>query len=998
MKIRLNQLLKASLMLIFAGLTVSGYAQNGIKGIVTDAKDGSPLSGVTVTVKGTAKAVKTDANGAYSIDAAANSTLVFTSVTFSTEQVKLGAGNVANVKMTSSTQQLSDVVVVAYGTKRKGDLTGSAISVGTKDFQRGVINSSEQLLQGKVAGLEVTTGGGSAGGGSKIRIRGGASLAASNEPLIVVDGVPVEGNTVNGSPNYLGTINTNDIESITVLKDAASTVLYGSRASNGVLLVTTKKGTSGKTVFNFNSKFSVAQIQKYNSVLTGDQIRQIVTDEAARTKDNTYKSKLGTANTDWQKAIFQDANGYDNNLSASGTAKLDGGAIKIPFRASLGYLDQDGILRTNNSKRVTASLNLSPKFFTDHLSVNLAVKNSSQTTRFADEGAIGAATRMDPTQPIYSGQTKYGGYYETLQTGGLPEDLATRNPVGLLTQKNKRGNVNRTVGNVQLDYKLHFLPDLHLQLNVGLDNSYGTINEVQDSSAAFAYKSKGFGNSYSEAKKNYLTDVSLFYTKDIPSIKSKVDVLALHSYQTFKTTQYISANTDAQGVKDPTSNPERPIKVFENRIESYVGRVNYSFNDKYLLSASIRRDATSKFSPDYRVGYFPGVSVAWKLKNDFFKNSKFVNELKIRASYGKTGNQDGIGGYAYQPTYSASTNSAAQYQFGNNYYSFLRPDAYIVDRTWESTATKNIGLDFGFLSNRISGSVDVYEKLTSNLIANLPIAPGANFTNNFDINAGNQTNKGIEANLNLIPVKTTNFTWSLNLNGSYNTSEITNLFLNQVPGSTGLPTGSINGATGNTILRYVVGSPAPSFYPAQQVYDAAGKPIEGLYADNNRDGSYSDDDRFVFKKSNADFLFGLSTQFNIYKFSVGLAAHGQVGNYNYNNFNSANGTLVSIQNSIGSGYIGNVSTNYLETRFQKPQYLSSYYIENGSFFRLDNINLGYDFGRIFKSKTTLNVNAIMQNVFVATKYTGLDPELTDGVDKNIYPRPRIISVGASINF
>ncbi len=997
MKIRLKKVLKVCIMLLFVGLTGTSFAQN-VTGVVTDSKDGSPAAGVTVSVKGTKTAVKTDAAGAYSITAKANATLVFSSVGFGTEQVKVGTVNVLNMKLTAANQKLEDVVVVAYGTRKKTDLTGSVVSVGVKDFQKGSINSSEQLLQGKVAGLEITTGGGSAGGGSKIRIRGGASLSASNDPLVVIDGVPVEGNEVNGSPNYLSTINPNDIESITVLKDAASTVLYGSRASNGVLLITTKKGTSGKTIFNFNTKYSIAQIQKYNSVLTGDQVRQIITEQAALPgADNSYKSKLGTANTDWQKAIFQDAQGFDNNLSASGTLKLSEGTVKIPFRASLGYLDQDGILKTNNFKRFSGSLNLSPKFFTDHLSVNLALKYSSQNTRFADEGAIRSAVAMDPTQPIYSGNKNWGGFYESLQSDGNPYDLSTKNPLGLLLQKHKNGTVDRTIGNIQFDYKFHFLPDLHLMANLGVDDSYGYKIDESDPTASFVYKTNGYRNIYSEGKKNHLADVSLFYTKDLPSIKSKLDILALHSYQAFDTKKFFAPNSIQGGSSiDPQTIPKNETELYQNRIESYVGRVNYSYDDKYLISASIRRDATSKFGPDYRVGYFPGVSVAWKLKNDFFKNSTFVNELKLRASYGKTGNQDGVNGYTYQPTYTTS-NSTAQYQFGNTFYSFLRPDAYITNTTWESTASKNIGLDFGILGNRISGSIDVYDKVTSNLIAYLPIPLGANFINNFNLNAGNITNKGVEVNLTLIPVKTKNFTWSLNVNGSYNYSEVTNIFLNQVPGSTGIPFGNINGATGNSILRGVVGSPAPVFYPSQQVYNTAGKPIEGLYSDNNRDGSYSDDDRIVFKKPTADFLFGANTQFSIYNFTLGLAAHGQVGNYNYNNFNSANGSLAALQNS-STTLVGNASTNYLETRFQKPQYLSSYYIENGSFFRLDNINLGYNFGKIFSSKTSLSLNASVQNVLVITNYSGLDPELTDGVDKNIYPRPRIISVGANINF
>jgi TonB-dependent starch-binding outer membrane protein SusC len=987
------------MMLIFAGLSATSFAQS-VTGVVTDSKDGSPVVGITVSVKGTKTAVKTDAAGAYTITAAANATLVFSSVGFTTEQALVAGKTAVNMKLTAANQQLQDVVVVAYGTKKKGDLTGAVTSVSAKDFQKGSINSTEQLLQGKVAGLEITTGGGAAGGGSKIRIRGGASLTASNDPLIVIDGVPVEGNDLKGSPNYLGTINPNDIESISVLKDAASTVLYGSRASNGVILINTKKGGSGKTQFNFSTKYSISKVENFIKVLTGDQVRDIIFNEAANTRDNTYRAKVGINNTDWQSVIYQQAVGFDNNLSVSGTLRAASG-FKLPYRASIGYLTQDGVLKTNNSQRITGALNLSPKFFDDHLSVNFSLKYSSQATRFADEGAVGAAVAMDPTQPVYETGGKYAGYYETLQTDGKPFDLATRNPLALLELKKSYGNADRLISNVQLDYKLHFFPDLHILANLGVDNAYGYSNYSSAANSASDYKTLGRQNTGSQKKRNQLIDLSLFYSKELKSIKSKIDVLLLHSYQEFSTTDnsyYSKSLSNSYGdyfglITD--SKPKYDVYKSENRIEAYVGRINYTYNDKYLISASIRQDASAKFGELFRVGYFPGVSVGWKLKNEFFKNSTNVNELKLRASYGVTGNQDGINLYYYQPLYSGS-NSSAQYQFGNSFVGFQRPEAYNADLKWEQTASANIGLDFGFLNNRVSGSVDVYNKETKDQLAKLPAAPGANFSNEVLVNAGNQTNKGIEVSLNLVPVKTKNFSWNLNVNGAYNEGKITNLLKSEVPNFNGLPVGGIAGGTGQSVLRLLVNSPAPVFYASQQVYDAAGKPIEGLYADNNRDGFNSDDDKISFKKPSADFLFGLSSVFSIQDFTLGVAAHGQIGNYNYNNFNSNNGSLTSIQNSLG--FVGNASTNYLETRFKKPQYASNYYIENASFFRIDNINLGYNFGKLFNSKATLVLNASIQNVLVVTKYTGADPESTGGVDNNIYPRPRIYSFGANINF
>jgi TonB-dependent starch-binding outer membrane protein SusC len=993
MKIRLSQLLKICVMLIFTGLSVTSFAQTSVSGKVTDSKDGSPVAGVTVSVKGTKTAVKTDAAGAYTITAATNApVLVFSSVGFTTQQVT-AANGAANVSLIQSNTQLQDVVVVAYGTRKKTDLTGSVVSVGIKDFQKGAINSSEQLLQGKVAGLEVTTGGGAAGGGSRIRIRGGASLNASNDPLIVIDGVPVEGNGVAGSPNYLSTINPNDIESITVLKDAASTALYGSRASNGVLIITTKKGGSGKTVFNFSTKVSIGKVTDYVKVLTGDQVREIVKANG----DANFISKLGKENTDWQKAIYQTATGFDNNLSASGGLKLDD-KTKIPFRVSAGYLNQGGVLKTNNFQRISTSLNLSPKFLDDHLSVNFAVKYSNTKTRFANEGAIGSAVSMNPTAPVYSSGKNWGGYFETLQPNGFPVELTTRNPLALLELRKNIGFANRLIGNVQLDYKTHFLPDLHVLVNVGMDNSYSRGDDNIDSTAATNYARLGSFTNYKQSKVNKLADVSLFYSKELKNIRSKIDVLAMHSFQNFYTNVSYIPTKGQTGIIDSNTIKTGNVKP-EYALESYVGRLNYTYNDKYLLTASIRRDASSKFSKANRIGYFPAVALAWKLKNEFFKNSNLVSDLKLRVSYGQTGNQDGIGYYDYQAVYNPSVNSAAQYQFGNTYYSFLRPDVYNPDLKWESTASTNLGLDFGLFNNRISGSIDIYNKDTKDLLSNVSIAPGANFGINFTKNIGSIKNKGVEVSLNATPIKTNKLTWDFSVNGTYNNLEITKLIDVTDPNFKGVSVNGISGGTGNFVSKHQVGYAPYTYFLKTQVYDVNGKPIEGLFDDIQRDGLLDEGDRNLSKKPTPDFLFGFSTQISYDKFTFGLAGHGMAGNYIYNNFNSGNANLSSIQNAIAGGVIGNAGVNYLDTKFRVPQYLSNYFVENASFFRLDNINLGYNFGKIVNNKASLRLNASIQNVFIITKYSGLDPENAgNGTDNNIYPRPRIYSLGASLDF
>ncbi len=986
-------------LMLFTALV---YAQTTVAGKVTDSNDGAPVSGVTVMVKGTTTATQTKADGSFSISAAANATLIFTSIGFAEMQVAVSGKSTVDVSLVKISQQLNELVVVAYGTKRKGDLTGSVTSVSAKDFQKGVINSSEQLLLGKVAGLEITNGGGSPGGGSKIRIRGGASLNASNDPLIVIDGVPVEGNGIAGSANLLNTINPNDIESMSVLKDASATALYGSRASNGVLIITTKKGTKGKMKFNFNTTISTGIVGKTVKVLSGDEVRAIINADAAKNGNNTFKNLLGTANTDWQKEIYRPALGWDNNVSASGAVQ------GIPFRASLGFLTQDGILKTDNFKRFSGSLNLSPKFLDDHLSVNLALKASNTKNIFANGGAIGSAIAFDPTQPVNSASGKFGGYFEWLDPNGTLIDLATRNPVALLNQRDNNSSVNRLVGNIQLDYKLHWFPDLHVLLNLGIDNSSGSGDDKIDSAAATDYKTGGRKGHYEQRKKSTITDIQLFYSKEIKKLNTKVDVLVGHSYQDFITYVKNFASFSYRPIAD-AANPQKKDTIAgseptfltdkpEYRLESYLGRVNISIADKYLVTASLRRDASSKFAKENRVGYFPAVALAWKLRDEFFKSVKVISDLKLRFGWGSTGQQDGIPYYSYLPYY-ARSNSSAQYQFGNTYYSFLRPSAYDPDRKWESTTTTNLGLDFGFVNNRISGSVDIYTKKTKDLLSVVPVAAGGNFNIELFTNVGNVENRGIEFTLNTVPVKKTNLTWEFGFNFTYNTREITNLLKQQDPNFKGIETSGISGGTGNNIGRFNVGYSPFAYFVFKQVYDpTSGNPIEGLYEDLNRDGRIDQLDRYYYKKPGSDIFMGLNTQIVYKKFSLGITGHGAFGTYLYNNFNSNNGVLRQLKNPIN--FVGNVSANYLETGFSNNQYLSDYYIENASFFRLDNINLGYNVGKILKNKASLRIAASVQNVFIITKYKGLDPENASdtGVDNNIYPRPRTYSLGFNLDF
>ncbi|MBC8004012.1 MAG: SusC/RagA family TonB-linked outer membrane protein, partial [Verrucomicrobia bacterium] len=771
------------LALLFGNMAIA--QQLVLSGKVTDSASGETLPGVSIVVKGTTNGTISDVNGSFTLNVKRGETVQFSYVGYQRQEIVIENQQNISVAMVSDLAQLDEVVVVAYGTRRKADLTGSVTAVSEKEFQQGNIASSEQLLLGKVPGLQITTSGGAAGAGSTIRIRGGASLNASNDPLIVIDGVPVEGNSLSGSANLLNTINPNDIESMSILKDASATALYGSRASNGVIIITTKKGSLGAVKFNFNSQASVGTVAKYVDVLDADQVREIVNADAAATGNNTYKNLLGTANTDWQKEIYRPALSWDNNLSASGTVK------NIPFRISTGYLSQEGVVITNNFNRFTGGLNLSPKFFTDHLSVNLNAKYSRTQNRFADEGgAIGGAVTFDPTQTVRTEGGKYGGYWEWLSANGnvinTNGPASSPNPVSLLEQRDNTSKVDRFIGNVQLDYKFHFLPDLHALINVGMDKATGSGNDNRPNTMSIAAFKDGIYNYYKQGKTNTLADVSLFYSKELPDAKSKFDILAGHSYQDFYTDVYNYASYSQAGVVDSTTIPRFATDKPQYRLESYLGRVNYTFNDKYLLTASIRRDASSKFSENTRVGYFPAVALAWKMKDEFFKTTDVVSDLKLRLGWGITGQQDIVNNnYPYVARYSQSQ-STAQYQFGNTFYSFLRPAAYDLDIKWETTTTYNVGLDFGFINGRISGSVDLYNKKTEDLLSVVPIAPGANFDIALLTNVGNMENKGAEFVINTIPVMTKDFSWNLGFNVTYNETEITKLLKNNIPGYKGI--------------------------------------------------------------------------------------------------------------------------------------------------------------------------------------------------------------------
>ena len=971
-------------------LSLPAIAQNSvIAGKVTDSKDGSPLSGVSVLAKGTTYGTQTGADGAFRLSAPAGTkTLIITYIGFATQEVAVGTGTIA-VSLVQTSGTLNDIVVIGYGSVKKKDLTGSIATVTAKDFQKGAISTPEQLISGKVAGVSIISNGGQPGSGSTIRIRGGSSLNASNDPLVVIDGVPLDNEGVNGAGSALSFINSNDIESFSILKDASAAAIYGTRAANGVIIITTKKGKSGGLKVNFTTLNSVSNVTKQVSVLNGDQVRSIVNELGT----TAQKAMLGTDNTNWQNQVYQNAIGTDNNIS------LTGGIKNLPYRLSIGYSNLNGVLKTDNLQKTSVALVLNPTFFDNHLKVDVNLKASAENARFAAQGAIGAAIYFDPTKPVYSGNKNYSGYYEWVNPDGTLNSLAGKNPLGLLNQRFDESTPERSIGNIQVDYKFHFLPDLHANLNLGYDAAEGKGTIYVPADAASEFTRKGENNHYKQTKMNTLAEFYLNYVKDIPSIRSHVDVTAGYSYNNYLSTNYAYPDYQADGTINPSSAlPNFPFDKPEHTLISYFGRLNYTYADKYLLTATIRRDGSSRFAPSNRWGVFPSAALAWRIKQEgFLKNSRVVSDLKLRAGYGITGQQDGVGNYDYISYYSLS-NTTASYQFGNTYYQMFRPGGFYANRKWEQTATANIGLDFGFLNNRISGSVDVYQKKTSDLLNFIPQPAGTNFAAYIMANVGNMENKGVEFTLNATPVKTKDMTWDVSFNITYNKNTITNLTV--VPDDKNYPgfeSVNINGVQGFAFIN-AVGGPKNTFNLYKQVYGKDGNPLEGLMYDKNRDGIINEDDKFKGKDADPTVFMGFSTNFTYKKWSAGFVLRSNINNYVYNNVYSNNGRLNQI---LSSAVIGNASTNYLTTRFSGNsdiQLLSDYYVQNASFLRMDNFNIGFNVGKIYHNRATLRVSAIVQNVFVITQYTGLDPEISNGVDNNFYPRPRTYSLGLNLDF
>ncbi|MET0392254.1 MAG: SusC/RagA family TonB-linked outer membrane protein [Chitinophagaceae bacterium] len=988
-----RKLLRAAVVCTLLFLTHLAHSQDRvITGTVTGSKDGAGIEGVTVSPKGGTTGTQTGPDGTYRLTVNASvTTLVFSSVGFTSREVTIGGRSAIDVALETTNTSLEEIVVIAYGTARKKDLTGSVTTVNAKDFNKGAITTPEQLISGKVAGVSITSNDGAPGSGSTIRIRGGASLNASNDPLIVVDGMPLSNSGVAGVSNALALINPNDIASFTILKDASATAIYGSRASNGVIIITTKKGQSGKPKFSFVTQLSAGVLAKKFDNLSPGEFRTLVNTHG--TPDQI--ALLGNANTDWQDVIYQTAITTDNNLSVSGSLK------NVPYRLSVGYLNQDGILRTSNLQRVSTSLNISPLLFDGHLKIDLNVKGSFTRSRFANTGAVWGANQFDPTQPVYSGKDRYGGYWERLDPANTNTGLAAlspKNPLGLLLQQSDIGKATRVITNAVIDYKLHFFPDLHAIANLGYDYSKGHGDIVVDDSAAMAYKSftspdnTVHGGRRSHYQSNISNSYANFYLNYIKSInaKNRIEVMAGTEYQDYLTTNY--------GFKSyaydtaVTSYPQFPFDKPRNKLVSFLGRVNYSFNNVLFITASFRRDGSSKFGPNTRWGNFPSAAIAWNVNElDALKSSKILSSLKLRLSYGVTGQQDGIGNYDYISYYGLS-NDRAQYQFGNNFYQMYRPGGYYENRKWEQTATYNAAIDYGFFDNRVSGSIEFYYKKTTDLLNQITQPAFTNFSNTIIANVGTMENKGVEFSINLQPVRSQDLVWDVSFNATYNKNKITKLTINDDPKYVNQIAG-IGGLGG--VMANAVGYERGSFFVFKQIYDKSGKPIENMYEDFNRDGIINSSDLYLFKSSNPKMFYGFNTNFTYKKWSGGFNLRASVGNYLFNNV-ATNG---AISKFLFASYLSNQSSDVLNTNFQGVGdfYQSNYYVQNASFLRMDYLNVGYNVGKI-KGNMNLRLNAGVQNVFVITKYKGLDPEINGGIDNNQYPRPRTFLVGVGLDF
>ena len=995
-------------------LTVSSFAQsNAIKGHVKDAS-GEPIMGATITVNGKAVGI-TDMDGNFSVDAAPGANLTFTYLGMTPKTIKATSNMM--ITLVDNQKSLNEVVVIGYGRAKKNDLTGSVTAIKPDEMSKGITSSASDMLVGKIAGVDVQTGGGQPGSGAQIRIRGGASLNASNDPLYVIDGLAIDNNTNKGMSNVLAMINPNDIESFTVLKDASATAIYGSRASNGVIIITTKKGRSGqKPSVTYNGDVTLSTVQKKYKVMNASEYKQALTNLGIDT------SGLGTADTDWQDEIFRTAISTNHNVS------IQGGLKNMPYRVSLGFEDNNGIVKTTWMKRFNTSINVAPTFLDKHLNVNFTAKYMFEKDRYAKVGdAIGGALTMDPTQPVRVDDAAYdcvGGYFQYLQAKddkvtdpswtSIAKAQMPQNPVAVLDNYKCIAKSNDISGNLEVDYKIHGFEDLHLHAAIGAQYTDGkqdeTISKYSYSNNYFGYYGYDHAYKYSIEGKAFAEYAHKFGVHDI-------DIMAGAEQSHYHRTgynygtgidEYLKANNPLYETTegkwnyehDPVSKDDEMWRT-HNSLVSYFGRLNYNLLDRYLFTATFRADGSSRFRKGKKWGYFPAAAFAWKINNEpFLKDAKWLDELKLRLGWGKTGQQNGIDDFYYSTLYRVS-NGYAQYPFGDNYYQTLRPTASNPDLTWEKTTTYNAGLDFTALNGRFGVNVDGYYRKTTDLLASVAIAGGTTFGDQLLKNIGSLENYGIELAFNVKPIVTKDFIWDVTYNVGWNHNEITEL-------EAGLQdwvwTGDKVSRGNNTKIQVnKVGQPINSYYVYQQVYDENGKPIEGAYVDRNGNGTIDDDDRYCYKSPAPDVIMGLTTKFIYKNWDFSAAFHASIGNYVYYDFLNSKAVLNEIN---ASGAFRNTTTEAVNLGFTgtatNPTNTSDYFVRNASYLKCSNMTLGYSFPALIKVGAEKicsgRIFFTVQNPFIITKYKGIDPEVSSGIDSNPYPRPISFQLGLNLNF
>lgn len=1013
----MKKLLKTSLagfcrvlLVVLLALPLAAHAQQQKKvtGTVID-ENSEPMIGVTILVSGTSIGTATDFDGNFTISVPSSAkTIEFSYVGYEKQTVAISSSPM-RVQMVSD-NALQEVVVIGYGTQKKTDLTGAVSTIGVKDFNQGVIASPEQLVNGKISGVQIMNDGGSTSAGATIRIRGGASLSASNDPLIVIDGVPMETGKVGGSGNPLSLINPADIETMTVLKDASSTAIYGSRASNGVIIITTKKGgKDSRPKFTFTTTNSWQVRAKNVDMMSYEQMLDAVSKngtakqkgvagllnsddadyaEAKAWHDQVYSTGTTGSLTDWKNSIYQTGVGTDNNLSMSGCI-----AGFMPYRVSLGYMHRTGIVENDWSQRGTVNINLSPSFLDDHLKFNLNVKGTTNDTRYANTGAIWNALTMNPYMPAYNNNGSYMGYFESVNSEGKLVNGAMRNPIGLVENKLNKANTKRFIGNADIDYKLHCLPELRLHVTGGYDYAHGKGLAYIPAEAAEAFESNGSSYEWGPQKNyNRLLTIYANYHKEIEGrLPQTIDLTAGYDYQYWKQTtplyySYDAAGTTVQGTTAATDQ--------RHTLLSYYGRLNYTLLDRYMLTATIRRDGSSRFADGKKWGSFPSVAVAYNMAREkFFEPlSSTINDLKLRASYGVTGQQEVSGNYNFLSTYTPST-LGAYYMLGGQPYVTYRPSSYNSDLTWETTKAFNVGIDLGFLNNRFTASVDYYHRKTQDLLATVPVAAGTNFSKEMLRNVGNISSQGVELSFNANIISTPDWQWNVSGNATWQKVRIDNLRASDKAQEVNTPQGWVDS---HYVQVFTEGYAPYSFYVYKQVYDEkTGKPIEGMYADLNADGKIDNEDRYHYHSPTPDWIFGLSTSLTWKRLTLSTSLRANVGNYVYNQIAMNTGAWETVY--YNDYQMNLMNTSYLGTGFKTRQYESDYYVENASFIKMDNLSIGYNFGQLSRY-VSMNASFMVQNVFTITKYSGLDPEVSGGIDGSSYPRPRTYSFTVGLEF